>query len=221
LDYYNIEHNEDGFHINGFPDSVKIINLDGPEAKRLADLFLHKLDLEFADFCLNTINQTPLENMTLRLALWHSAIIYYTKCFGRSTRFQLSQKKIYKNEPPAAIIIFDYFKNLRNKHLVHDDNPYSQCKPGAIINNGAKDYKIDKIICFAATVNTLNEGNFGNLKLLIKDAKKWVDEEYDVLCERFTRELERYSYDDLMRRTSMTYQPPKPKQVSCSKLDKA
>ena len=218
MEYYNIEHDEDGFNINGFPDSVKNINLDGPEAKRLADLFLHKIDLEFADFCLDTINQITLENTTLRIALWHTAIIYFTKCFGRSTRFPLAPGKIYKNKPPEALKIYDYFKNLRNKHLVHDENPYSQCKPGAIINNGTKDYKVDKIICFAATVNTLNESNYGNLRLLIIDAKKWVDEEYDVLCERFTGELEKYSYEDLINRSSMTYKLPAFKDISSSKL---
>jgi hypothetical protein len=48
MEYFLIKQTENGLHIEGFPDAVKVIRIDGPQSKRLADLALHKADLEFA-----------------------------------------------------------------------------------------------------------------------------------------------------------------------------
>lgn len=48
MEYFPIKQTENGLHIEGFPDAVKVIRIDGPQSKRLADLALHKADLEFA-----------------------------------------------------------------------------------------------------------------------------------------------------------------------------
>lgn len=186
MEHFAISKRESGFHIEGFPDAVKVVMIDGPEAKRLADLFLHKEDLEFADACLDAINQTPESPLVAREALWRSAIVHFMKCFGNSARFQLSAAKIYKGESPEALMAFEYFKDLRNKHFVHDENSYAQSIPGAVLNNGTRGYKIEKIICFAAFGATLEQGNYGNLKLLIGKARTWVVSEFDSLCSHLS-----------------------------------
>ena len=214
MEYFNISQTEAGFHIEGFPDAVKVIAIDGREAKRLADLSLHKEDLEFADACLDTINQTPEEPFVMREALWRSAIVHFLKCFGNGARFQLAAEKIYKGESPEALMAFNYFKSLRNKHLVHDENSYSQSIPGAILNNGMKDYKIEKIVCFAAIGATLEQGNYGNLKLLIEKARRWVVSEFDLLCERVTAALENENYDKLKSKEAITYRVPTVEEIS-------
>ena len=217
MEHYTISKTEAGLHIEGFPDAVKVVSIDGHEAKRLADLSLHKSDLEFADACLDAINQAPEEPNVIREALWRSAIVHYLKCFGNSVRFQLAPKKIYKSEPPEALQAFNYFKSLRNKHVVHDENSYAQSIPGAILNNGTKDYKIEKIVCFTAIGSTLEQGNYGNLKLLTQKAKVWVVSEFDTLCERLTANLEKESYDELLVRESITYTAPTVDEIHKSK----
>ena len=144
MEYFSVSKTEASFHIEGIPDAVKIITINNPKAKRLADLSLHKEDLEFADACLDALNQTN-ENPIVREALWRSAIVHYMKCFGNGIRFQLTPKKIYKSESPEALLAFNYFKVLRNKHFIHDVNSYAQSIPGAVLNNGTKDYKIEEI----------------------------------------------------------------------------
>lgn len=37
------------FHIDGYPDAVKVIKVQGPLALQLADLVLHMADLQRAD----------------------------------------------------------------------------------------------------------------------------------------------------------------------------
>ena len=49
MDHFAISKTGSGLYIEGFPDAVKVITITGPDAKRVADLSLHKEDLEFAD----------------------------------------------------------------------------------------------------------------------------------------------------------------------------
>lgn len=208
MEHFTISKTEAGLHIEGFPDAVKVVLIDGREAKRLADLSLHKADLEFADACLDAINQAPEEPIIMREALWRSAIVHFLKCFGNGARFQLTPQKLYKGEPPEALLVFNYFKGLRNKHLVHDENSYAQSIPGAVLNNGKKEYKIEKIVCFSAIGATLEQRNYGNLKLLIQKARAWVVSEFDALCECLAAKLEEESYEKLLARDALTYRVP-------------
>lgn len=209
MEYFDSSTQGSMIHIDGFPDAEKVICLNGPRAKRLSDLLLHKADLDFADECLGAINLAPEEPFVLREALWRSAIVHFFKCCGDAgSRFQLSPEKILKGEPPEALDAFNYFKYLRNKHLVHDENSYNQSVPGAILNKGNKEYKIEKVVCFAARAVTLDNENFGNLKLLIEKSRFWVVAEFDQLCDSLAKELELESYENLHSRKSLIYRAP-------------
>jgi len=103
---------------------------------------------------------------------------------------------------------FEYFKHLRNKHLVHDENSHSQSLSGALLKNGTKNYKIEKVVCLATVAGTLSQENYGNLKLLIQKSRSWVITEFDQLCNTIATELESVSYDDLLKRKSLEFQVP-------------
>jgi hypothetical protein len=47
MEQFELSKADGGLQIEGFPDAVKVIRLDGPRAKRLADLALHRADLDF------------------------------------------------------------------------------------------------------------------------------------------------------------------------------
>lgn len=209
MENFEISQRDAGMHIEGFPDAVKVVCIDCPDAVRLSDLALHKTDLEFADSCLVAINTVPEEPHVLREALWRSAIVHFLKCFGKSkARFRLMTDEVLQGEPSEAMEAFNYFKSLRDKHLVHDENSYAQSIPGAVLNDGCKDYKIEKIVCLSAASVTLEQGSYGNLKLLIERTLLWVTQEFDQLCESLTNELEKETYAELMARADMTYKVP-------------
>jgi len=213
MERLSVTKTDSGFCIQGFPDAVKVIRINGPEGKRLSDLALHRADLEFAAACLEAINHVPDEPSVLREALWRGAIIHFMKCFGSSLRFQLSAKKVYKGNS-MALNAFSYFDNLRNKHVVHDENAYAQSIPGAILNKGDKPYKIEKVVCFSAMAETLCQDNYSNLHLLCQTAIAWVANEFTQLCEAQTKKLEAKSYDDLYRQEAITYTAPALDQIS-------
>ncbi|MHB8069714.1 MAG: hypothetical protein ACYDIC_17615 [Desulfobaccales bacterium] len=208
MEYFQISQTNTVFHVEGFPNAAKLIRISGPNSKRLADLFLHKSDLDFAQKCLEAINYVPDEPMAMRQGLWRSAIVHFLKCFGNSrARSQLSSKKVYKGDI-QGLEIFAYFESLRNKHVIHDENSYAQCIPGAVLNKREHPYKIEKIVCLSQIVETLMQENYSNLHLLIQKAKVWAVSEFDKLCEILTKELEAESYDDLYSREGITYIVP-------------
>lgn len=197
------------FHIEGFPDAVKVIKLDGKLAGQLASYSLHHFDLRRSLSILESINEIDPEQYVIREALWHQAIVTYVKCFRRSeARHQLNENKIYKGEPSEALEVFRYFVSMRNKNIVHDENSYTQCLPGAVLNKRDHQYKIAKIVCLNVVGSVSGQGNYSNLHLLVAKALKWVEAEYDSLCARLTRELEADDYENLLQKEGITYSKP-------------
>ena len=208
MEYFSITKTDAGLHIEGFSDAVKVIRIDESQSKRLAALSLHETNLAFAAECLKMINQVPDERPVLRQMLWRAAIFHYIKCFGKNkSRSSLSAKKIYTRDA-EGLSTFNYFKALRNKHVAHDDNLYSQSLPGAILNRRDKEYKIEKVVCLNVTAETLNQDNYSNLTLLIKTTKAWVASEFDNLCQAVIDELETKPYDELYGQEEITYRKP-------------
>jgi hypothetical protein len=208
MEHFEITKTPEGLHVEGFPDAVKVLRIDGPKAQRLSDLGLHKADLDFALDCLEEINKVAEESYVLRQALWRSAVVHYIKCFGdNKSRFSLVPQTVYKDDT-GAMEPYKYFDSLRNKHLVHDANSYAQCLPGAVLNKKDLSHKIAKIVCMNVISETLAKENYNNLHLLVTRAREWVVEQFDQLCNALTAELETEPYETLLGRQGITYTFP-------------
>lgn len=198
--------------IEGYPNAVKVIEIDDTKSRRLADLFLHKVDLEIAFTNLRLIeHHSDTQDVDPRIgdALWESSIIRFLKCFGKAkARMSLDPTEIYKGEPPEAMLAFCFFKKLRNKHVAHDENSYAQCLPGAILNAPGCSNKIEKIICLDARVVTLEQDSFDNLGKLIKKALTWVEHQFDDLDQEVILELEREPYEALVAKREVQLHVP-------------
>lgn len=203
----------EGLRIEGFPDAAGVISIDGDRAARLSGLALHRSDLQFADEVLKALNSIDVSPLAQQ-ALWVSALVHYFKCFGSGVRARLSPEVIYKSSPPEALEAFSYLKALRDKHFVHDINPYTQCLPGAIISSPEKPYKVEKVVCFSAQAESLESGNFFNLVLLIQNALAWVAAETDKLCDEITKDLEALTREELLARPRLSYSVPAPKDAN-------
>ena len=208
MEHLSITKTAQGFRIEGFPEAVKVLRISGPKSRRLADLALHRSDLDFALECLTAVNQVAEQPYVLRQALWRSTIVHFIKCFGESeSRFSLDPKKVYKGDT-GSFEPYRYFNSLRNKHLVHDENSYAQCLPGAVLNKKDMDHKIAKIVCLSVIGDTLSQDNYSNLHLLVTRAREWVVAQFDELCAVLTSELEAKPYDELFALDGITYTPP-------------
>lgn len=206
---------ETGIEVHGFPDAVKVIKLEGPLSRQLGDIVLHQEDLKFAKQCLEGINLVPEDPFFLREGLWRSALVHVMKCFGSNVaRSSLPEAKILQGQPPEAKVVFDYFKNLRNKFIVHDENAYMQAMTGALINNGRKRFKVEQVVAFTATSATLEEANYGNLMLLIDTSYQWTVQRFDLLCKLIAEELEATDYEQLISRDPPEFRVPEAHEVA-------
>lgn len=209
MEYLSLIKTNEGFHIEGFPDAVKVIKLECPKARRLASMVLHMHDLEFALRALESINGIPADDLLTRQALLCAAITNYFKCFGpnKARLNNLVAKTIHRGDP-EGLAIHVYFDHLRNKHFVHDENSLLQCLPGAILNREGTDAKIAKIVSFCARGYTLSQPDYSNLHLLITKSLDWARKDVDRLCKLLSDELETRDYDELFRMKTMAYSKP-------------
>ncbi|AMC35433.1 hypothetical protein VN23_12820 [Janthinobacterium sp. B9-8] len=206
-------------HIEGFPDAVRVIKLTGEKSKRLSHLSLHKMDLLFAESYFNAVTYSYEDSGLIQESLWRSAIIFYIKCFGNSkSRGPLSAERIYRNNPPA-LKTHKEFKHLRDKHFIHDENSFSQSHTGAIIASKDKPYKIEKIISTSTEAVTLNNGFYNNLRLLINHTMNWVNIEYENICNDLTIELEKESYESLLKYPEIQIRAPSIDTISQTRAD--
>jgi hypothetical protein len=213
MEHVEITAGPGGFEVRGVPDAALVVALDHPAAMRLSDLALHKRDLDFAAQCLDNLNALPAEFALAKESLWESAIVHFVKCFGSSkARGQLSRERIYK-QWPEALVAFDYFKDLRDKHIVHDENPFSTSLPIAVLNDGTKPHMVEKIATVSLIGMTLGEADWRNLVMSVRVAREAVESEYDEICEKITSDLEGRSYEQLVAMGPAMYTAPGAEQV--------
>jgi hypothetical protein len=200
---------ETGLQVNGIPDAVKLVRVDGPKARRLADLALHGSDLRFALESLEAIDQYPDSEETIRSALWRTSITLLIKCFGDpGARFQLDASRVYQNCSAELLEAFELFKSLRNKQFIHDENAYTQCPIAAALNDGTKSYKVERIVSIAHRFEVLTPPNVKNLRLLITQALTWIGQQYDKCAAMIHAELEQAQYSELAALPSVSVRAP-------------
>ena len=105
-------------------------------------------------------------------------------------------------------MVFEYFKNLRHKFIVHDENAWSQALPCAGINDGSKDQMVEGIVCLGLIGQTLEQSNYANLKLLIRTSLLWTGSQFDVIILQIKTELEKSPHKDLMQKDPPSYRAP-------------
>lgn len=207
---FPIQISNNTINIEGIPDAVKLIKLTCKKSQSLADFALHNHDMKFAA---QYLNQVVNSNNLVKKALWRSAINLYVKCFRPSkARGQLDSKIILRGNQDA-LRAHNYFYKLRNKHIEHDENNYAQCIVMAALNDGSKNYKVEKIVCSINIALVLNQANFDNLNLLIKDTLKYIQFEFDKLAKIITDNLENKSYEELNKQESIIYKVPTAEEV--------
>jgi hypothetical protein len=216
---YKITVVDGAFHIEGFPDAVKVVStsaLSPHLTRQLADLVLHRDDLTFSQQCVEQIRNFDNPSL-IREALWRSAIVFYCKCFDQSGRIRGPLKSKYLPKGDAKVC-HQYFLDLRNKHLVHDENSYTQTSVGAVIAPSGRDPKVEEVVCTKVTGVILTSENINNLSSLIYEALNAVESRFDQLVVMIKGELEAQSYETLLSQPDMTpYRVPTVDEVSNSR----
>ncbi|WP_312828538.1 hypothetical protein [Pantoea anthophila] len=216
MESFGITYENGNIEISGIPDANRLFKLPKSISKDLTDLNLHMTDLNISLESLDYIQNNPqLDRNNVCESLWRSSIIHFIKCFtdqvrggGKGSRTKLNENEIFSNFEPAALEAFKYFKSLRNKHIVHDENAYLQSLPGVVLNDGTKDYKVEKVICASFLAVTLEQANFSNLYNLVSTTLKYTIKLFDEECNRLTTLLEQHPDEYFYKMEKLEFEIP-------------
>lgn len=177
----------------------KVVAVPDDLGKRLAHFGLHQIDLQQAVEYLDELDQRGYPRNggeTICQALWHSALVALFKCFGNSNaRTSLQAEDIYTD--PEQFATFNYWKALRNKNVVHDDNDVTQAWVVAMIRNPGYEPPVDSLRQFARAGVTVGADNTETLRGLIERATEHVRAEADKEEAKVREALNAMTYEEL------------------------
>lgn len=120
------------------PNTAQIGELTTKKAKQLSAYALHMYDLKFS---LRMARQWKFyresKDDDLADAAFLSCVSKLMSCFQTNkSRSSLNYKHIFKNEA-KLLDAFSYYNNIRNKHLIHDENGFFQAKTVVLLDGNS------------------------------------------------------------------------------------
>jgi hypothetical protein len=197
-------------HVEGYPDAERLVKLSTTIGKRLADMRLHQSDLEFCERVLQIMGNaipTAEPSNDLSRALWICALTKFYSCFGNSgSRAELNPKKVYAGSPDA-LKAFHYYKHIRNKNVVHDENNYAYATTGVVLGSGGD---VEDILSLQAQIMTDNRENGQNLYNLVDAARKYVSSQVNAILAKAFAEAHALSPEQRKALPAMQFSAPVP-----------
>lgn len=172
----------------------RTLALKGRDVRSLNDLYLNLTDLTLC-LRLMTDNKDVLwgKPSDLKVALWTAIITKYFSCFGNSdSRRTLNAGKVFKNNPNAQSTFYK-FSNIRNKHIVHDENNMIQSNAVIQIDEGvvARPFKIMIVGGDAASHDVDAMG------VLLSVSIEFAQNALNVLIPRIQAQVDAMSLEDI------------------------
>jgi hypothetical protein len=207
-------------HIEGYPTAKRVCKIVSHKAKRLAHFRLHESDLQFCSDTMQILgglgkpdSQDSIEHVKLREALLIAIISKFCGCFGNSkARASLNSDAIYRNIP-YALDAFNFTKDFRNKHVIHDDNNYRISATCAILG---EDNDLIDIISWRSQCY-LDFDFYKNLFELINTAQKHVQHEIQKLLDHLFLEIRSLPITERAKLLDFHHSFPSPSDVSSSR----
>ena len=118
------------------PNTVQIGELTTKKAKQLSAYTLHMYDLKFSSRMAGLWKAyREAKEDDLADAIFLSCISKFISCFQTNKgRSSLDQKVIFR-EHVKLLDTFQYYNDIRNKHLIHDENKFFQAKTIALLDS--------------------------------------------------------------------------------------
>lgn len=189
---FRFEVSDGKIHILDYPNANKVLSLpDDCLTKQLKDMLLHWYDLMEAKNSLEAINSNYPD--IINKALAQNAIVVFYKCFGtnKSRNNSLKKDKILAKYPPEAKAVFEYYKNLRDKFIVHDESRLAQVFTGVILQTDKTPPFVDIISTAAIAEKFKSEKEIEGLSSFYRltlVALQWVENKIDELIDLIKKE---------------------------------
>ncbi len=191
------------------------VALDVPSAYILADQAAIIQDLQFVmDCCKRLLTELakPEEDRdtVLPLAIWSSAVIAYTRCFGKGKRFGLSTEDVQKLPLHGAVMKFHkWIIEERGKLTAHSANPFEVAKVAAALTMPEqKERRVEGIVIFATShivIDDIGVRQLGGLASeLAKQTAEKAQEQQDIVLS----DAQQLNIDSLYKLPPLRTWPP-------------
>jgi hypothetical protein len=191
------------------PEQVAQIRVEGaprriniPEARRYADLRSVWADLDIAIACLNrliAIRESPQkdEDGVLEHCYWITAMVHYMRCFTKGHRKTGLSSDLVARKLPNHASLHRWLRNMRNKHLAHDENPYQQFIGSVVIRHSPDGRVLVSPNVAARWVIAVDGERARMMKELFQEVGKIVDLSLAEAQLEFTRAVARLSISEI------------------------
>jgi hypothetical protein len=191
-------------NITSHPNPAKVIEIPEDLAAVFVNLALHRTDLSRARAFLDEFDRQggvePGQRMsTVCKGLWHAALGSTFKCFqhsaARAEKFDADT--IFGTDvtsPERAA--FDLLKDLRNRHVLHDENDWMQPLPIAVVAMPGHQPVVSDFDC--VVIEGVDTAHVEQLGTVVNAALAWVNGQIESQIGVIRDDLLARGYDELM-----------------------
>ncbi len=198
------------------PDKPMLtVALDVPSAYILADQAAIIADLQFVMDCCKRLLAELAEpeeerDTILPLAIWSSAVIAYTRCFGKGKRFGLTSEDVQKLPLHGAVMKFHkWIIEERNKLTAHSANPFEVAKVAAALSMpGEEERRVEGIVIFATSHIVIDDVGVRQLGGLASELAKQTAERAQEQQDVVLTDAQQLSIDSLYKLPPLRTWPP-------------
>ncbi len=112
--------------------------IDNDKAHKYGEICLVKNDLAQVKQCcvqlLERLDKNSGEITIVDISLWDNALVTFFRCFKQGLRKYKLSKDLFKDLQGEPLKVFDYFENLRDKHIAHPVNIFEEVQVGVVYN---------------------------------------------------------------------------------------
>ena len=94
--------------------------------------------------------------------------------------------------------VYEYFKKLRDKHFVHDENAYTQVVAGVAINDARCANKIADVLTSVVVKSTVDDEHIIPFATTVNFVLEWVDAIVEALHDKIAAHCELMSRIELL-----------------------
>jgi hypothetical protein len=154
---------------------------------------------------LNTEDFTPLTPANTIQCRKHFAGSWFILPIRRAN---LDSSKVLIGASVEVRENFKFYKHLRNKHLIHDENSNSQVSVVAVLNDGSKPYKIEGVRTMTMRFDDFGAQALVNFKSVVNWTFDFVRREFGPLLETIRIELESKPPNELQKLPAPEHKVP-------------
>lgn len=124
-------------HVDGYPDARKLVEWPSEIGHRLAGLRLHQSALKFCEDAMQEFGIIKESHPLAAEAALIGIVSRYFSCFGRNEACaRLNEDQIFHGMPKAKEC-FEYWKGIRDNHIIHDESELSELRTGIVLGQSS------------------------------------------------------------------------------------